>query len=184
MVRALLPPPFSLRATRTPHSHIAPSSPNRDTVGSVGVIPHPSLPFVQSNDAIRVFRHALALDERRVRFKPALYRYTHTKDALGIHPGDMPRNDTTWAVADPEELQPLLFQNYREQHRSREASEEQFCKGHAHKTDSKEVWFAGCHCGTSSLLCQCLAPVSTLTRTLADAMTADTNTLQTSAAAA
>ena len=166
MVRALLPPPSSILPPSNPHPPFThrPFFPRRDTVGSVGVIPHPSLPFVQSNDAIRVFRHALALDERRVRFKPALYRYTHTKDALGIHPGDMPRNDTTWAVADPEELQPLLFQNYREQHRSREASEEQFCKGHAHKTDSKEVWFAGCHCGTSPLPYQCFAPIATHAR--------------------
>ncbi|RPD64674.1 hypothetical protein L227DRAFT_571135 [Lentinus tigrinus ALCF2SS1-6] len=121
-----------------------------DTVGSVGVIPHSSLPFVQSNDAIRVFRHALALDERRVRFKPALYRYTAPEDAHGISPGDMPKGDTTWAVSarPAEELEPL-FLNYREQHRPRQASQQDFCKDHAAshaKTDSLEVWFAGCHC--------------------------------------
>ncbi len=82
----------------------------RDTVGSVGVIPHSSLPFVQSNDAIRVFRHALALDERRVRFKPALYRHTAPEDVHGINPGDMPKGDTTWAFAD--KLEPLLAQLY------------------------------------------------------------------------
>jgi uncharacterized protein (DUF2235 family) len=37
----------------------------RDTVASVGVIPR-SLPFVSTNNNIRFFRHALALDERRV----------------------------------------------------------------------------------------------------------------------
>ncbi|KAI0756457.1 hypothetical protein C8Q80DRAFT_1264510 [Daedaleopsis nitida] len=46
-----------------------------DTVDSVGLFPH-TLPFTVSNNAIRVFRHALALDERRARFRPALYRYT------------------------------------------------------------------------------------------------------------
>ncbi|RDX42989.1 hypothetical protein OH76DRAFT_1253027 [Lentinus brumalis] len=118
-----------------------------DTVGSVGVIPHSSLPFVKSNDAIRVFRHALALDERRVRFKPALYRYTPPEDVHGIDPGDMPKGDTTWAFA--HELEPLLAQIYGKPRRS--ASVDQFCKdhagSHAHgKTDSLEVWFAGCHC--------------------------------------
>ena len=37
--------------------------PRRDTVASVGLIRHKTLPFATSNDNIRVFRHALALDE-------------------------------------------------------------------------------------------------------------------------
>ena len=40
----------------------------RDTVCSVGVIPH-TLPFTNSNAAIRYFRHAMALDERRVAYQ-------------------------------------------------------------------------------------------------------------------
>ncbi|KZT41775.1 hypothetical protein SISSUDRAFT_1042273 [Sistotremastrum suecicum HHB10207 ss-3] len=40
-----------------------------DTVASVGIIPR-ELPFTDGNRAIRVFRHALSLDERRVRFQP------------------------------------------------------------------------------------------------------------------
>ena len=36
---------------------------DRDTVGSVGVIMGRSLPFVNTNTTIRVFRQALALDE-------------------------------------------------------------------------------------------------------------------------
>ncbi len=107
---------------------------------------------MKSNDAIRVFRHALALDERRVRFKPALYRYTPPEDVHGINPGDMPKGDTTWAFA--HELEPLLAQIYGKPRRS--ASGDQFCKdhagSHAHgKTDSLEVWFAGCHCGKSAI---------------------------------
>ena len=43
--------------------------PCRDTVCSVGVIPR-TLPFIAHNTAIRTFRHALSLDERRVKFKP------------------------------------------------------------------------------------------------------------------
>ena len=73
--------------------------PCRDTVCSVGVIPR-TLPFIAHNTAIRTFRHALSLDERRVKFKAD---YFH---------GD--GDDCT------------------------EADE---------KTNVKEVWFAGCHCG-------------------------------------
>ncbi|TRM70616.1 hypothetical protein BD626DRAFT_478028 [Schizophyllum amplum] len=43
-----------------------------DTVASVGIIPK-RLPFTLSNTHIRYFRHALALDEHRVRFQPSLY---------------------------------------------------------------------------------------------------------------
>lgn len=46
----------------------------RDTVASVGLVPK-NLPFTQSNTAIRTFRHALALDEHRVKFKPSLHRW-------------------------------------------------------------------------------------------------------------
>jgi uncharacterized protein (DUF2235 family) len=35
----------------------------RDTVASVGVVMGRSLPFTDSNKAIKTFRHALALDE-------------------------------------------------------------------------------------------------------------------------
>jgi len=41
------------------------SSVIRDTVSSVGIIPK-RLPFTRANDAIKFFRHALSLDERRV----------------------------------------------------------------------------------------------------------------------
>lgn len=40
----------------------------RDTVNSVGLIPH-RLPFTTSNTIVRTFRHAVALDERRAKFK-------------------------------------------------------------------------------------------------------------------
>lgn len=40
----------------------------RDTVSSVGIIPR-KLPFTTSNTLVRTFRHALALDERRAKFK-------------------------------------------------------------------------------------------------------------------
>lgn len=41
-----------------------------DTVQSVGVLPKRRLPFTASSNHIRYFRHAISLDERRVRFQP------------------------------------------------------------------------------------------------------------------
>jgi hypothetical protein len=38
----------------------------RETVSSVGVLMTHFLPFVESNQAIKTFRHALALDEVRI----------------------------------------------------------------------------------------------------------------------
>ena len=45
---------------------------SRDTVNSVGLIPH-SLPFTTSNTVVCTFRHAIALDERRAKFKANLW---------------------------------------------------------------------------------------------------------------
>jgi len=59
------------------YSHSYPSSSSesntlcRDTVCSVGVVPH-TLPLTYSNAAVRYFRHAIALDERR-----AVYQVNH-----------------------------------------------------------------------------------------------------------
>jgi len=44
-----------------------------DTVASVGVIMGRSLPFVDVNTTIRVFRQALSLDECRAKFRPNVY---------------------------------------------------------------------------------------------------------------
>ncbi|KAJ7490441.1 hypothetical protein FB451DRAFT_1023007 [Mycena latifolia] len=43
-----------------------------DTVASVGVLMGRSLPFTSTNDSIKTFRHAVSLDERRVRYQPYL----------------------------------------------------------------------------------------------------------------
>lgn len=65
-----------------------------DTVCSVGMIPR-TLPFVKSNTAIRVFRHALALDERRVKFKANHWQQsTKKEDQLGLKLGEMPKSST------------------------------------------------------------------------------------------
>ncbi|KAH7925576.1 hypothetical protein BV22DRAFT_1064625 [Leucogyrophana mollusca] len=44
-----------------------------ETVQSTGVLMSRSLPFTDSNTSIKTFRHALALDEHRAKFRPNLY---------------------------------------------------------------------------------------------------------------
>ncbi|KAF4571712.1 hypothetical protein EYR36_009055 [Pleurotus pulmonarius] len=50
-----------------------------DTVNSVGLIPR-RLPFTTSNTIVRTFRHAVALDERRAKFKPNLWNRPSNKE--------------------------------------------------------------------------------------------------------
>ncbi|EIW81218.1 hypothetical protein CONPUDRAFT_104467 [Coniophora puteana RWD-64-598 SS2] len=44
-----------------------------DTVQSTGVLMSRSLPFTNSNQTVKTFRHALSLDEHRAKFRPNLY---------------------------------------------------------------------------------------------------------------
>ncbi|OSD00889.1 hypothetical protein PYCCODRAFT_1436952 [Trametes coccinea BRFM310] len=136
-----------------------------DTVDSVGVIPR-RLPFTSSNKSIRVFRHALALDERRARFQPNLFKRGSKADAQrGTRPGDMPRSDTEYATrvpvaADPHATAPkqsgggkgksTLKKKENSERRKQREFERMFnsqdgCEWQG-TTDVLEVWFAGCHC--------------------------------------
>ncbi|KAF8167168.1 hypothetical protein B0H34DRAFT_791932 [Crassisporium funariophilum] len=100
-----------------------------DTVGSVGFIPK-RLPFTTFNTHVKNFRHALAMDEHRVRFKPNFYnRPTHEEVALGLKWGEL--------------------RNIRQKPHRRKTLRElerQYTQGGQHVTDVQEVWFAGCHC--------------------------------------
>ncbi|KAL0060019.1 hypothetical protein AAF712_013198 [Marasmius tenuissimus] len=61
-----------------------------DTVSSVGVITTRSLPFTDSNTAVKTFRHAVAIDERRTRFRANLFhRSTGTGDDMNV--GSLPK---------------------------------------------------------------------------------------------
>ena len=46
----------------------------RDTVSSIGIIRGKNLPLTDSPEHICFFRHALALDERRIKFLPEYAR--------------------------------------------------------------------------------------------------------------
>ncbi|KAI0778878.1 hypothetical protein BD413DRAFT_120574 [Trametes elegans] len=121
-----------------------------DTVSSVGVIPK-TLPFTSSNRSIRVFRHAVALDERRARFQANLYKHAGKKEEeRGTHAGEMPNTDTEYATRVPvhEPKKPKKKRpnsEWRAQRRYERQFESQD-EGEFHGTDVLEVWFAGCHC--------------------------------------
>ncbi|KAF9473886.1 hypothetical protein BDN70DRAFT_937075 [Pholiota conissans] len=101
-----------------------------DTVGSVGVIPK-RLPFTTFNIHVKNFRHALALDEHRIRFKPNFFnRPTHDEMALGLKWGELHR----------------LHQKPHKRKSMRELEQQYNQHGGQHYTDVEEVWFSGCHC--------------------------------------
>ena len=68
----------------------------RDTVSSVGVIPR-SHPYTSVNYAVKTFRHALALDERRARFRPKTWYEATLERELDLdvdEPDVVPRGNT------------------------------------------------------------------------------------------
>ncbi|KAI0029496.1 hypothetical protein K488DRAFT_56207 [Vararia minispora EC-137] len=122
-----------------------------DTVDSVGLIPR-HLPFTQANNAIRYFRHALSLDERRAKFRATYWQPWHGK-RRGTKGGEMPVSNQTGA--------PIVHEHHAVHHPRTSTGPE-----HAHgrkardeylehrydimnrnwATDVLEVWFAGDHC--------------------------------------
>ncbi|PPR06254.1 hypothetical protein CVT24_000926 [Panaeolus cyanescens] len=101
-----------------------------DTVGSVGVIPK-RLPFTTTNTHVKHFRHAIALDEHRVRFKPNFFnRPTPEEVALGLKWG--------------EHKEKLAAKPHRR--KTLRELERQYTHDGRHVTDVEEVWFSGCHC--------------------------------------
>ncbi|KAJ3520999.1 hypothetical protein NM688_g9077 [Phlebia brevispora] len=136
-----------------------------DIVSSVGLIPK-RLPFVSSNTAIRYFRHALSLDERRAKFKANLYnRPTEAESKLGVQPGEMPKPSAAETSGSPSTISVQSLEKwYRKtstsssSKNSAEEEEEQCTRLETQydssstgvfNTDVLEVWFAGCHCGES-----------------------------------
>lgn len=111
-----------------------------DTVASVGVLSSKELPFAASNRAIRVFRHALSLDERRVKFKTSHFHNPpkisdHTEDRIKAH-------QITGSLSQDDALRGKRVDPNATATRNKKRPE----------TDALEVWFAGCHvrCSISS----------------------------------
>ena len=119
-------------------NHLPHTSACRDTVQSTGLIPR-YLPFSNSNHAILHFRHALSLDERRVKFIPSFCTVGRPK-----HEGDddFSKNDK------------VVHENGHhngphgiERREDSEGYERGVNALTGSETDVKEVFFAGVHCG-------------------------------------
>jgi hypothetical protein len=89
-----------------------------DTVASVGIVAGRSLPFVDVNTTIRVFRQALSLDEHRAKFRPNLY-HRDVDDKSSKQPSSVTNGAHSASSPKADEI-------YKEE-------------------DVTEVWFAGCH---------------------------------------
>ncbi|KAF4571711.1 hypothetical protein EYR40_008228 [Pleurotus pulmonarius] len=100
-----------------------------DTVNSVGLIPR-RLPFTTSNTIVRTFRHAVALDEHRAKFKANHWNRPNNKEQI-LSTSDHHRK----AHNKHHHTDPRL-----------KALERKYTKDHTRQTDIEEVWFAGCHC--------------------------------------
>ena len=113
------------------------------------------LPFVSSNSAIRYFRHAVSLDERRAKFKANLYnRPTEEEAKLGVQRGEMPKSGVDAKAGMTEVLQEWIDKTKNGAQREEQKQmqhEQEFSQSEpdACDTDTLEVWFAGCHCGMS-----------------------------------
>ncbi|KAF8066488.1 hypothetical protein FPV67DRAFT_1626406 [Lyophyllum atratum] len=112
-----------------------------DTVNSVGLIPR-RLPFTTSNTIVRTFRHAIALDERRAKFKPNLWNRPNAKESkLGVD-GQKPDVPKVPKVKPPK---PDGVHKPEKKHTLKKM-EFKYSEHSEQPTDIEEVWFAGCHC--------------------------------------
>jgi hypothetical protein len=117
--------------------------PDRDTVSSVGLIPR-RLPFTTSNTIVRTFRHAVALDEHRAKFKPSLWGRADPPKT----PGTASATATDAAYVHPVENSVSVAKkkkNLRAYERLYDSYDADMVHP-AQSTDVEEVWFAGCHC--------------------------------------
>ncbi|KIJ13818.1 hypothetical protein PAXINDRAFT_80411 [Paxillus involutus ATCC 200175] len=103
-----------------------------DTVSSVGIIPR-RLPFTKASDNIRYFRHAMSLDERRVRFKANYWNRPTKEDCeLGVKRDEMPHSHK-------------YIPKIHTKHGQTLPEFERQYSGTIAETDVEEVWFAGVH---------------------------------------
>ncbi|EPQ54047.1 hypothetical protein GLOTRDRAFT_139460 [Gloeophyllum trabeum ATCC 11539] len=90
-----------------------------DTVSSVGIIPR-ALPYSAACYNVTTFRHALALDERRARFRPNIWGEPTVREEVLDH-------DIQIELPEPDKRDDWVY--------------EPIDRG----VDVKEVWFSGCH---------------------------------------
>ncbi|KAH8120082.1 hypothetical protein DFH11DRAFT_1558243 [Phellopilus nigrolimitatus] len=120
-----------------------------DTVASVGMT-NKELPFVGGNAAIRVFRHAMALDEHRAKFIPNFYQASPNANPLSAKTfGTDSIKDAAISSSAMPLKPPKNGKKAKKMHAHRSESqmwEDAVNSASGQSTDVLEVWFAGCHC--------------------------------------
>lgn len=79
---------------------------DRDTVSSVGIVRGKNLPYTETSDHICLFRHALALDECRVKFLPEYIK--KQPEPIANLP---PRVKEVWFAGSHSDVCVFLFEN-------------------------------------------------------------------------
>lgn len=137
-------------------------------MASVGLLASRSLPFVTTNSGIKVFRHALSLDEvcqilfssitngadrspqRRAKFKPNHYQLTTLdKNTAGCQELDHSSGTITDSNSNEKRSHEHRRKSFSPFHFRRSPPRKACIKseGINDKCDVLEVWFAGCHEG-------------------------------------
>ncbi|KAF8066478.1 hypothetical protein FPV67DRAFT_1494951 [Lyophyllum atratum] len=104
-----------------------------DSVNSVGLVAGRRLPFTTSNTIIRKFRHAIALDERRIKFQTNVWNRPDEKEKMKGVKGQKPD------VARKKKKKDRMLKKLRKFEKKHSVDTDE-------PTDVKEVWFTGCHC--------------------------------------
>ena len=139
---------------------------------SVGIFPR-HVPFTKKNTCVKTFRHAISLDEHRVKFKANLFDKAVTSESQNTDFSYIPfsQRRTNWRKRfsrnkdDDEilhEIEKELEKNpVLQKELGKTVKKDKYNKGSklqeqytdkTKETDVLEVWFAGCHTGLSSLI--------------------------------
>ncbi|KAH9480717.1 hypothetical protein JR316_0007317 [Psilocybe cubensis] len=138
-----------------------------ETVASVGVIMGRTLPFTNSNSAIKTFRHALALDEHRAKFRPNYYHRPapnnagsrldpeHASDPVtqggsSFTKGDSPSSDEEDATSVKEKKKKRwgffgVGETVKVKRTGKAIAPVLVEEDQTDPCDVLEVWFSGCH---------------------------------------
>ena len=128
----------------------------RDTVDSVGILPR-HVPFTKQNTCVKTFRHAISLDEHRVKFKPNLFDKVVTQETKNADFTYTPlsqvarkckRRMGSWIKKGVERFEEKVEESMEDSDKYNLGSKlQEKYTDMTKKTNALEVWFAGCHTG-------------------------------------
>lgn len=136
-----------------------------DTVDSVGIFPR-HVPFTKKNTCVKTFRHAISLDEHRVKFKASLFDKAVTSESQNSDFSYTPfsQHRTNWRkrfsrknkgaealerIEKEFEKNPVFLKeinkSVKEDKYNKSSKLQEKYTDKTKKTNVLEVWFSGCH---------------------------------------